>query len=243
MRFFQSLRDIGRSYTYYPRLAEVVGGVGPALFLSALNSWDGQGVTDGDWIYKTKENLTDETGLTRREQDAARKKLRELDILEENYRRLDHRMFYRINEDVLEAFWDAAFPKGVIVRSGKADAYVPDDTKTPFVSLANKTSSKTTDKTTWPEWFSLGHELKGWVIDIEVAVKWALEHRYSDAYCLGQIYKVRSWWTKDHERKGRNPYSTFQSACRDDWAKQDGVQGRGAQRQPVKPGAFEGYSN
>ena len=66
-------------------------------------------------------------------------------------------------------------------------------------------------------WFSVGIDYL-YNISLKVAEDWQLTNGYSGEYCLAQIYKVRAWWTKKHEKDGRNPYSTFQSACRDDWA-------------------------
>ena len=70
----------------------------------------------------------------------------------------------------------------------------------------------------WPEWFALGYGLKGWSVSVEVAEQWRTDNNYSLEYCLDKIYVLRGWWTKDHEKKGRNPYSTFQRACRENWA-------------------------
>lgn len=70
----------------------------------------------------------------------------------------------------------------------------------------------------WPEWFSLGWGLKGWTVTLKIAEHWRNEGGYSEEYCLAQVYKVRGWWSKKHEKEGRNPYFTFQAACRENWA-------------------------
>ncbi|MDN3699174.1 hypothetical protein QWY97_17765 [Vibrio cortegadensis] len=53
------------------------------------------------YFYKTQSEWEDETGMTRRELDTARKKLRELGILEEKKQGVPCRIFYRINEPTL----------------------------------------------------------------------------------------------------------------------------------------------
>nr|WP_275667292.1 hypothetical protein [Vibrio sp. Isolate24] len=55
------------------------------------------------WFYKTQDEWQDETGMTRRELDTARKKLRSLGILEEKKQGVPCRVFYRINEPNLIA--------------------------------------------------------------------------------------------------------------------------------------------
>jgi hypothetical protein len=88
------------------------------------------------------------------------------------------------------------------------------------------------DNDDWPEWYSLGFGLKGWKVPFTQADAWREKHEYSEAYCLDIIYRVRGWWTKKHETTGRDPYRTFQQACRDNWG--------GKQRQvPVTAGIPE----
>ena len=70
---------------------------------------------------------------------------------------------------------------------------------------------------TWPEWFSLGHGMKGWKVELLVAEEWAYRNSFSEEYLLDKIYVVRGWWNADHEKKGRDPYRTFQRACRENW--------------------------
>ncbi|MFA0036475.1 hypothetical protein AB4423_06990 [Vibrio chagasii] len=55
------------------------------------------------YFYKTQAEWEDETGMTRRELDTARKKLRDLGILEEKKQGVPCRIFYKINEPNLIA--------------------------------------------------------------------------------------------------------------------------------------------
>ena len=96
--------------------------------------------------------------------------------------------------------------------------------------------SEPENQSTWPEWFSLGHGLKGWVISLDTADAWRITGGYSNEYCLDQVYKVRGWWTKKHEKDGRNPYSTFQQACRENWAKSPPEGGANNGIHPTSPG-------
>ena len=87
-------------------------------------------------------------------------------------------------------------------------------------TVIKEEEGKPSFKKVWPEWFALGFGLKGWIVDVAVAEKWRIDSGFSDEYCLNQIYVVRGWWTKTHEKNGRNPYSTFQRACREHWGGQ-----------------------
>lgn len=72
----------------------------------------------------------------------------------------------------------------------------------------------------WPEWFSLGYGIKGWVVDFEIAEAWRIKSDFSEDYCLDKMYVLRAWWSKKHEKEGRDPYANFQRACREDWGAQ-----------------------
>ena len=67
------------------------------------------------WIYKTKLELEEETGLSRWEQDKCVEDLKKKKILETKYDRLDHRLSYRIHTDTLDAIMEADSPS----ESGK----------------------------------------------------------------------------------------------------------------------------
>ncbi len=145
MKFSETLRGIGNPVAYYPGLAKIVGGVTSALFLCQINYWGDKGHDGDGWIYKTQEELTEETGLTRREQEGARKSLRGLGILEERNARLEHRLYYRINDDALDALWEAAFANAPNRHSGTRKTAIPEVAKPPPVSLPETTSENTTE--------------------------------------------------------------------------------------------------
>src|SRR5687768_2253857 len=106
MKVSEFLEDVGRPVTYHPRLAKALGGVKEAALLCHLFYWSGRGTHEDGWIYKSRQELEDETGLSFREQERARKVLRDLKVLEEHYERLRHRLFFRVNTDVLKALWE-----------------------------------------------------------------------------------------------------------------------------------------
>ena len=87
----------------YQRCLVPIAGVTGAVLLSQAIYWQGRVAEDG-WFYKTRDEWFEETGLTRYEQEGARKKLKEVGILEERLGGQPARLFYRVNTQVL-ASW------------------------------------------------------------------------------------------------------------------------------------------
>lgn len=106
MKLSDFLIDVGQPVPYYPTLSKVVGGIKPCILLCRLAWWSGlQHDVDG-WIYKTQDEIEDETGLTAKEQVSAREELKHLELLEEKEDRLNHKKFYRICSDRLDELWE-----------------------------------------------------------------------------------------------------------------------------------------
>ncbi|HID4550777.1 TPA: hypothetical protein ACXE7R_005135 [Enterobacter cloacae] len=57
---------------------------------------------EGNWFYKTQTDLEEETGLTRYEQEGARKKLVSCGVLEEAKRGIPAKLYFRVNQERLE---------------------------------------------------------------------------------------------------------------------------------------------
>lgn len=72
-----------------------------AVLLSQFVYWHNR--MDGEWMYKTREDIKKETGLSRDEQETARKRLVALGVLEEQLRGVPATLHYRINSVCLEA--------------------------------------------------------------------------------------------------------------------------------------------
>lgn len=76
-------------------------GINGAVMLSQLVYWSDKSKDRNGWIYKTSKDWTEETGLTRREQDTARKNLRELGFIEEHKHGIPCKTHYRVNKEAL----------------------------------------------------------------------------------------------------------------------------------------------
>ena len=105
MRFADVLSDVGRPVAYYPKLRQITGSVTATLFLCQLAYWHGKGKRTDGWIWKTKAEMQKETGLSRREQDTARKALKKRGFIEESKRGIPARLHYRLKLDAIEQAW------------------------------------------------------------------------------------------------------------------------------------------
>lgn len=101
MKPSEMLKNTGRVIAYRPNLARLFGGVIAEVFFEQIFYW--QDKSDSELgVYKTQEELEIETGLSRKEQETARKLLREKGVLIETYKRLEHRLYYKIDCDKLD---------------------------------------------------------------------------------------------------------------------------------------------
>ena len=76
-------------------------GITGALMLSQAVYWSKRTKDNEGWFYKTQEEWEEETGMSRREQETARKRLKRAGLLEETRAGLPAKMYYRINADKL----------------------------------------------------------------------------------------------------------------------------------------------
>jgi hypothetical protein len=79
----QKVKDMlpHRVVGYSPDLAKIVGGATTGLFLSQLLFLSDKGHNPDGWVYKSEQEMGRETGLTKREQQTARRKLLSLGII------------------------------------------------------------------------------------------------------------------------------------------------------------------
>ena len=93
-----------RPIAYSVNLARITGDVKATLFLSQLIYWTRVGVNvehHGGWIFKSREQWTGETGLSRYEQESARAKLLKQGLIEEARVGSPARNCYRVVPQVL----------------------------------------------------------------------------------------------------------------------------------------------
>src|SRR5918998_1317519 len=79
----QQVKDLlpNRTVGYSPDLARAVGGATVGLFLSQLLFLSDKGHDPEGWVYKSEAEMGRETGLSKREQQTARRKLLALGVI------------------------------------------------------------------------------------------------------------------------------------------------------------------
>lgn len=88
-----------RTIAYRPSFARLTGSVTAAVLLSQFLYWSYNEAAQqrGGWFWKTMPEIEAETGLTRREQDTSRKRLRDMNLLEEEKRGIPMKIWFRVD--------------------------------------------------------------------------------------------------------------------------------------------------
>ena len=133
--FVDSLRMAGRPMSYYPKLGQLLGDLKTGVFICLFIHWDGKGEDPDGWIYKTQKEINEETGLSRYEQETARKTLVELEVLETSRRGQPARLYYKFNWEALEKALFAAQnkTKESVVKKKKAPAVAAEEKPDPLL--------------------------------------------------------------------------------------------------------------
>jgi hypothetical protein len=90
-----------RPIAYHPVIAKALKSVTAGVFLSQFLYWTPRTKDPHGWIYKTQADIYEETSLTRREQETARRILRDKGVLEEKKAGVPCRLYFRVNKDAL----------------------------------------------------------------------------------------------------------------------------------------------
>ena len=120
----------GKVIAFHSTIAKITNDVKATLFFCQLMYWSDKGDDERGWIWKTRQEWTEETTLSRREQETARGRLRKLDLIEEHRRGLPAQLYYRVKwEQLAELLQAQADAKA----TSKAETYqlVQDGTKPP----------------------------------------------------------------------------------------------------------------
>lgn len=87
---------------YQRGLARAVGDHSAGLLLSQFWYWSEKLPDErGGWFFMTQEQITEETVMTRREQETARRKLRDIGVLEEKKQGVPAKLWFRINKEAV----------------------------------------------------------------------------------------------------------------------------------------------
>ena len=126
------LKNTGRAIAYRPNVARLFGGVIAEIFFEQIFYWQDK-ADPVLGVYKTQEELEIETGLSRKEQETARKLLRGKGVLIETHKRLEHRMYYKIDCEKLDELL-ATLANDTNEHSRMPESNIRDGDKVAFVN-------------------------------------------------------------------------------------------------------------
>jgi hypothetical protein len=122
------LELLNRPIAFHRIFVKIGGGVTAGLLLAQAHYWTNKLPAEREgWFYKSAAEWEEETGLTRREQETARKHLREKGLLEERIGALKDEgrvLWFRVNQDALIAALTAE-AEAAASRPGKASQPAP----------------------------------------------------------------------------------------------------------------------
>ncbi|WP_346827752.1 replication protein [Serratia inhibens] len=141
------LQLLDRPVAFQRSFVRLGTGVTGALLLSQLIYWANRTNDAEGWVYKTQEDWENETGLTRYEQEGARKKLRSLGLLIELKKGLPAQLFYRVdviklNQLLAAACKDAEIPQTSAGKTSKPAGGKPANNHT---EITTETTTEITD--------------------------------------------------------------------------------------------------
>ena len=166
----QLVRLLDRPIAFHRCFVDPTGSITAALMLSQALYWQQRTKDPDGWWYKTREEWREETGMSRWEQEEARKRLRRVGVLREERRGIPARLWYRVDEGQLWALLTKtdpptepdAGPEGLDPAAnqmegkpptGRLEASPPDGGKTANWSVSppptiTETTAETTAETT-----------------------------------------------------------------------------------------------
>lgn len=126
-KYYDPMDDLlDRPIAFNPAFKKITGSTVAALMLSQAWYWAKRTNDEKGWFFKTQAEWEEETGLTRSEQETARKILRGLGILEDELRGIPATLYYRVNRGKCYELFGVQFaetlqsslPEGDIQDSG-----------------------------------------------------------------------------------------------------------------------------
>jgi hypothetical protein len=156
MKWSDAYEKSGWTIVVPVKLIQAIGAKG-AILISQFFYWKGRQKDAHGWIYKTKTELQEETGLSRHEQDTCTAELKKLGVLETRHDRLEHRLYYRICTEVLDGIMEshspsesrkAAFGKAGFRLSPNPESGFRESHKAAFVLKTENTTEFTSESTT-----------------------------------------------------------------------------------------------
>jgi hypothetical protein len=145
---------LGRPIAYHRIFAHLGGDANSAVFLSQCLYWTPRATFPDGWFYKTQAEFWEETGLTRYNQETARRKWRKLGVIEEERRGQSGHVFYRVNlerlAELLRELIDGKYSQFRLLDSNisKSGNLTPPVANFPHLPLSTENTAENTTETT-----------------------------------------------------------------------------------------------
>lgn len=137
---------------YHPVVAKAVGSVTAGILLSQLLYWTPRGGDPDGWIWKTQDQIYEETGLGRREQETARRYLVAAGVLEEKRAGVPAKLFFRIDVTALTVLIGTAKTGGTsqssMAESANQERRDPPNKRGAIRPTITETTAETTTEST-----------------------------------------------------------------------------------------------
>lgn len=156
MREHQAVRLVmqllDRPIVIHRPLIELCGSINAAAMLSQALYWMQRTDDESGWFWKTQAQWTEELGLSRAEQESARKKLVERQLLMESKRGVPAKLFFKVNlsaleTDLLAQGCDFPASKDVARKTGKQERAKVARKDATFQHPNNKETENTAENT------------------------------------------------------------------------------------------------
>jgi len=160
-----------RPIAYNPIIAKTFGSVKLGILWSQMYYWSERTNDKDGWIYKTQNEVFEETGLSRKEQETARKIGNKLGVLESEVRGVPPKVNFRVDIDktieLIDIYINGTQSKEIIkqkekkITPGKFNKQFFEDIK---FQLANPSGLPNHGKD------SSAHEIKEWIKDKNISI-------------------------------------------------------------------------
>lgn len=193
---------LDRPIAFHRVFVTLTGSVKAAIMLSQAVYWQPRAKQVDGWWYKTANEWEEETGLTRHEQDQARKDCAK--YLKSDLRGIPATLYWHVDEDALQADLFDGDEKSSLPKSGKLDARKPSN-----INKNTETTTETTNsiggddpKLELPEGFPLDWYIAlGKPITQDMVDKWTATHaarlEFERAFSFGKLpWSSTTTWEK-----------------------------------------------
>lgn len=133
---------LDRPIAFHRVFVAISGSVTGAVFLSQALYWSKRTTSSDGFFYKTQAEWEEETGLSRREQESVRKRLKAVGILSESLRGTPAKLYYKVELDVLDSALSPSKP------DGKRQTSMAESAKLDWRKAPNPHTENTTEITT-----------------------------------------------------------------------------------------------